>query len=297
MKENKIRVGIIGGFQTGKSTLVNCLLDGKFAQTGGSGIAVTSIPTRYTYGDLQHVQYLTKGKTTRRQRLDEFLNEASVSPDTDEVVISLWKPILQHIDLVDTPGFKATDKDNLTTETAILEIDAAIVLLNNKGLDLKEIEIFKTLHRYRKPFWVLVNCMNTGGELWNPHAEQNLRIVAEIEGRIANIGGNPLPVNGKKTGVCNLLWYWYATGHYREDSTQQAELIETQIDFFTKSFFQHTKDDHHAIAEKSGFGNLRNVFGEEDYCNFPFSFIKWSSIINHSFNQWERKLEQLLKKI
>ena len=56
---NKINVGILGEFQNGKSTFVNCLLDDMVAKTGGYGLSVTSTSTMYEYGSVQNVSYLS----------------------------------------------------------------------------------------------------------------------------------------------------------------------------------------------------------------------------------------------
>jgi hypothetical protein len=52
----KPKVAVMGCFQNGKSTLVNCLLGGFWALLG-DGKATTSIATRYKYSDTNKVFY------------------------------------------------------------------------------------------------------------------------------------------------------------------------------------------------------------------------------------------------
>lgn len=293
-----MKVGVIGGFQIGKSTLVNCLLDDRVAKTGGLGLTVTALPTRYTYGNIQNVEYWSKGRIVSKCRLHQFLNDDKISSEIDEVVVTLWKPLLKHIDLIDTPGFKSNDKDTTTTNNAIHNLDFVIVLLNNRGLDNLEIGVFSYLHQLQKPFMVIVNCMNTGGGvLWDPNSEVNKPIVNDIENRIKSLGGRTLPINGKDIWTCNLIWHWFASEHYLNDTPQQTKYIESQTEFYMKNLLKIQDSDYKSIAEKSNFGVIRALFEDESQWGFPLNFFRWNSQLNQELSNWQTNINNILNKL
>ena len=133
---NKINVGILGEFQNGKSTFVNCLLDDMVAKTGGYGLSVTSTSTMYEYGSVQNVSYLSKGSKIANSRLVDFLATDSYPSKTDKVMVSLWKPILNNINIIDTPGFNANEEDTAMATSSLLEIDIAVLVMENKDINV-----------------------------------------------------------------------------------------------------------------------------------------------------------------
>ena len=66
-------VGIIGCFQNGKSTLINCLLGAKIAPTGGDGWSVTSANTIYCYSQ-QNTVLSVDGKKNNNFTLNDLTN-------------------------------------------------------------------------------------------------------------------------------------------------------------------------------------------------------------------------------
>lgn len=294
MSGTKLRAGIVGGFQIGKSTLVNCMLDGKFARTGGMGVSVTAVPTRYVYGPLQGVQLMQSGQVIGTMPLQDFLSLENIPGKVDEIVVTAWRPALRHIDLVDTPGFKATDKDTQTTEAAIRDLDFIIVLLNNKSLDAREAGIFTFIYRLGKPFMVVVNCINQGGALWDPAADANRKIFAEIESRINNIGGKPVTVAGKTLWMCNLLWYWYASGNHLLDAREAKEDTAAKMAYFTEHFLRIPRNDYKSIAEKSQVPPLLALFEDDQQWGFPINFIRWNAGVSTALNSWRDTLNKLI---
>lgn len=297
MAQDKLKVGIVGGFQMGKSTLVNCLLDDKVAKTGGMGVAVTSIPTRYRFGEIQQVQYFSNGIPVHTCRLHEFLKDGNIPKEIDEVVVFLWKPILKYIDIVDTPGFKANDKDTTTTNEAINKLDFVVVLLNNKGLDNLESEVFRHLHHIGKPFIIVMNCMNSGGTLWDPNSEANKPIAQEILNRVKAIGANPIAIDGKSILICNLIWHWFASEHYLSDTIQQIQQIEMQTEFYFKNVLKILPNNYSEIVQRSNFRLIRQAFDKESLWGFPLNYLEWNSRLADKLSQWGTTINQALKKI
>lgn len=52
-------IAIYGGYQVGKSTLLNCLL-GQYVALVGKGIATTALVSRYRYGRCSILRYRTR---------------------------------------------------------------------------------------------------------------------------------------------------------------------------------------------------------------------------------------------
>ena len=55
MEKDKPTLVILGQFQNGKSTLLNCLLGGEYA-IQGEGLATTNCIVRYTMGDMPEIR-------------------------------------------------------------------------------------------------------------------------------------------------------------------------------------------------------------------------------------------------
>ncbi|MFI3297846.1 MAG: dynamin family protein [bacterium] len=295
--ENKLQVGIIGSFQIGKSTFVNCLLDDKVAKTGGMGVSVTSISTRYVFGPIQGVKYMSNGRAVKTCRLHEFLQDENIASGVDEVVVSLWKPILKDIDIVDTPGFNANDKDTKTTNKAIEKLDFIIVLLNNRALNTLEEVMIDHLRIIGKPFIVIVNCINNGGAMWDPNSKVNEPILTQITNRIEAIGASPLKINKNSIHSCNLIWHWYASEHYLNDEPMFVTQIESQINFFEKVLLKSQDIDCDKLAKNSNFSQIRDLFANDTTYGFPYNYIRWNSKLMSKLSDWENNIIKKLNQI
>ena len=127
-------VAIVGGFQIGKSTLVNCLLDDRYAPTG-KGLRTTADSTLFRYGEAEEV-WLFHGTNPDGERLarrqDVFDPSREVGPD-DWFRISAYKPLLQYIDVVDTPGYNAQDTDDKSASVAIKASSVVVIVQEAKA--------------------------------------------------------------------------------------------------------------------------------------------------------------------
>ena len=85
MDEEKLNIGVVGCFQNGKSTFVNCLLDDIVARTG-DGLATTSVNTKYVYGDVQSVRYFSDAEVLKEVTLNEFTSTTEFPEGTDEII-------------------------------------------------------------------------------------------------------------------------------------------------------------------------------------------------------------------
>ena len=243
-------VGIIGCFQNGKSTLINCLLGTKIAPTGGDGLSVTSANTIYCYSQ-QNTVLSVDGKKNNNFTLNDLTN--GTIKNVNEIRIGCSSPILKHVTLIDTPGFNANTEDTQTALGAIEKIDFAIVVINNKGLSEVEINIFNELQLRNIPYFLIANCfMQQAESTWNPNSKFNQNLIKNIVAQLDNYNFTPMLLYGKKVTVLNSLWYWFAKTNFQfESEHKQKSLIRfinlyrsefPQVDFLQESNFNPLLD-------------------------------------------------------
>ena len=105
---DKITLGIIGEFQNGKSTFVNCLLGTDIAKVGGFGKSVTSISTIYTYGSDNMAFCYHNDDIIAKYDIRPF-KDSVIPKDTNKIVVKVKTKILKVYNIIDTPGFNAKD--------------------------------------------------------------------------------------------------------------------------------------------------------------------------------------------
>lgn len=151
--KNKPTIGLIGAFQNGKSTLVNCLFGRQLAKVGGLGLSVTCVNTRYTYHSKNEVDFIHNGAVLKTISLEDYLTDSTDTPtNATEIIIRYQDSLLERFDIVDTPGFNANESDSSMAESAFNGIDIAILVLRNKSISQPEFNILKLLSQYNIPF-------------------------------------------------------------------------------------------------------------------------------------------------
>lgn len=269
MTMDKLTIGILGAFQNGKSTLVNCLLGEKVAKTGGYGKSVTSINTKYIYGESSTAIVYSYDKIIGQYPLDSFVNEEALDsfwkrfddvPVTD-ITITMSAKILKLINILDTPGFNANEHDTSMALASLDNMDSAILLVKNKGLSETEKIICQELSNKGKPFFLIMNCMDECDDMWNPNAEQNLKVANNIlaDFKMQNI--SPYSFGGEQIWITNLLWYWHSIykGCYSAIEQKQAKRIICFFDLF----FDCPKPSKDHLKEKSRFCRLSKALQEK----------------------------------
>ena len=127
------KISVVGCFQNGKSTFINCLLDELVARPG-DGRATTKISTRYRWGESTSVNLRTD-EGLQSISLVEYLESANLARISKKSAfqgeITLSKPILKKIELIDTPGFEADEQDTKNVTRSLEEAHYAIVILTN----------------------------------------------------------------------------------------------------------------------------------------------------------------------
>lgn len=295
MADSKLNVGIVGAFQNGKSTFVNCLLDDLVARTGGEGVSVTSVNTKYVYGEMQSVTYLSRSRVVHRTTLKEFIETKKFPMSVDEIYVTLWKPILRKINVIDTPGFNANEEDSSMAISSLNGVDVAIVVINNRGLSSVELTIIKKLKERNIPFYILMNCMNVGGKSWLPESNFNKEKCDNIIASLETKNLIPQKINGQAIWIANFLWFWYVSEQYQCDMGDKRETLLDDIECYARKNDRVNVDIEY-LKVKSEFLAIRKAFDDDSNWGFPMSSIRWRAALDKTFSQWEAKLEEIVKK-
>ncbi|MBQ9798754.1 MAG: 50S ribosome-binding GTPase [Thermoguttaceae bacterium] len=213
-KVKKPQIGLVGCFQNGKSTLTNCLLQNRVALTG-EGVSKTKKVTRYVYA--KEVEYRLVGDDGNVRTTDRATLETTALSDQNDGVafceIALPATLLHSVDLVDTPGFDANDKDTERTIAYLKNVDFLFFVIGGGGnrgaLNDAERRVLRRLVETGKPFSILYNCCD--GNNWNPCDEATRACVQSLNAGLRNVGVDPFAVD--ETGLVlpvNLAWYWTA---------------------------------------------------------------------------------------
>lgn len=254
-------IGIVGCFQNGKSTLVNCLLDDKVAMTG-DGRATTHLSTVYCWGEVQDAKGVCATTGTRHQIPFNDYVEGRNLPDLklSHFEVNLWKPILQHVNVMDTPGFENCDADNEAATSSLEGVDFVVFVVANKALSQVEIGLLKTIAQKNLPFTVLMNCKSVSKGLWEPLSQANQRICQQIESSLKMAGHPPYPINGQYVWPVNLAWFWYATQQMHGNSLNEAEEdLFNDVQHFMSKSLSLSSYDYSMLAEKSNFLPFRKT--------------------------------------
>ncbi len=201
----KPKVVVVGCFQSGKSTLVNCLL-GDYVAPTGIGLPTTHLATTYAYGEIENVKLERADAASQHITLDKFLerHEQGELQEFARAGVTLWKPLLNHLQLVDTPGLDANSSDTTNALEAIEDAGFVLMLVTNKGPSEMEEKVLRRIGEAGKSYALVINCNEQ--QCWDPGNDQNRRIMAEIKSAFSK-QGQPLSAS-----CCNLAWYWHASG-------------------------------------------------------------------------------------
>ena len=188
-----------------------------------------------------------------------------VGPD-DWFRISAWKPILQHVDIVDTPGYNAQDADDKSASAAIAASSVVVIVQAGKTMDDLCRGIVREACVPGKRCVFLLNCTNT--ECWSPDDPQNIAICEAIEAELKSMGvlGSFLPIGERLVHPVNALWAWYATGQAsralespNEDVRKDAERMMRRIQRYAENELDMANPSPSDMMELSGLSDLRQM--------------------------------------
>lgn len=260
------RVAVVGSFQNGKSTFINCLLGRRVARLG-DGRVTTKLSSRYRWGGSLTFELRTR-QGLRPISASEFLH-SSVSPhflydSAFQAEVAVPSPILRKVEIVDTPGFEANAQDTQNVSFSLGEADYAIVVLqNSRALRESDFDIFECVASKQIPFSVIMNCKhNTATTEWYPSHRRNLEIIQANASILQTWGYVPEAIADHLIYPCNLLWYWLAT---RGDQPQSKE-ADTEKDLLALTEFALARNQE-AFSNENMI-EISNFSAIEDFlCN------------------------------
>ena len=132
---DQVTAAVVGDFNSGKSTFINALLQTNLCPTGDE--PTTSSVTYFFHGDQKRIEQVEPSGTRKRltrESYDELVRHRKQGDQVPAVFhISLSSQILEHVRIVDTPGFDApppNSNDTEVTEHGVAESDVLFVLMD-----------------------------------------------------------------------------------------------------------------------------------------------------------------------
>ena len=249
-----LRLGLVGNYQSGKSTLVNCLLERPIA-TIGEGVSTTHVVVNYQYGKKERIEYVYNSGL-KKTELNANLEKNDTTFDLREINVYLNSPFLEAIVLTDMPGFGSSKVDDKKTEAVLSKIDFAIVVATNDKVIEENSDMYKNverLRRYNVPFYIVLNCTDTSYPNWTPLYKNNIRIATQNINRLWFYKPLTYPFEEGECIVSNFLWYWYSISKNVNDlNKRDSELFNKYNDLL-----KYSKAD---ICVFSNFSNINKIF-------------------------------------
>ena len=133
----------------------------------------------------------------------------------------------------------------------------------------------------------------------NPSSSFNEEKVKNVLSTLANKQLYPLSVGGGDVITrTNLLWFWYVSEQYMQESDIKREEIEDGITYYVNRNLK-LQGDINAInkflLENSRMLPVRQYFDNEDNWFFPFMFIRWNIEFESIVTSWDEKLKTIIK--
>lgn len=266
-----MKIAIIGTFQVGKSTLVNCLIEDAIA---GVGIGVPTTHTLNYYRNRRYPGILCRdinGVCLYKSTWDNMSQKISIPHGTVRIMYDLPKRsnLLQNNIFIDTPGLDSTGKDaswdTIHTSDIIKDnsVDLLILVVANTQLETSiKNAVLPLIKESRKKTIVLMNCNQNNPD---PLSDQNQKTAMQIdeELRLSGIKHCSVSMDGKsKVLSCNIAWWWIAQrekieGHLldAQTSTVFQERCQQTNNYFSIILGQASPNNK-TLEQKSNLSNL-----------------------------------------
>lgn len=205
-------IAIYGPFQTGKSTLLNCLL-GRYTALTGKGLATTALTARCSWGSSPRLRYRDLSgdllPATIEQIHDPVFLERVMQNHGFHIEANAPADLLKHCQIVDTPGFNACSADTHAAMSVLDEIHYVLFVIPNRGFSQAEKQLLQELSRRNIAVTVLMNCIQgRREERWIPNHAINREILEENESWLSSEQIPVHPINCQLIYPCNFLFYW-----------------------------------------------------------------------------------------
>ena len=256
-QDQTLNIGIIGDFQSGKSLLVNCLLQRSIA-TVGEGNATTHTIIQYRFSQVEHIEYCLNGKNLKA-RLNE-IGRLDTNPNIDKIEAYVNCDFLKDFVLIDMPGLDFDPKDDETSTSYLRSIDYAVVVAKNVHSISNYDKALSWLKKYDIPYYFVINCTTLSDDSrWNPNHRDNL-IIAEKNFEYLN-GHMPLvyPFEEGFIPIINLMWYWLSINNIECD-----ELLQKYKDNFKNYGLLDVEVSKNEIEKECNFNLIKQIFSMEN---------------------------------
>ena len=171
IRERLPKIAIVGLFQGGKSLLINAALGGAIVPVGKFGLRTTPCNVRCVYGELSRAVVHQKGFPPfgfSIRALSAYVAALDANMSISQIEFSHSHPLLQQIELFDTPGIDFSEHDDHTALEAARGADA-VVLVAQQSLPTAGNSFFRLADCLRdKPWGLVLNCGRAG-----PHLEHS----------------------------------------------------------------------------------------------------------------------------
>jgi len=258
----KLKFGIVGEYQSGKSLLINCLLKRPVA-TVGKGTATTHTIVNYHFSEDEYIEIIDDQLNLTRDSV-ERLKDLDIIDSVRMVNVYLHSELLQYYTLTDMPGFGYNNKDNGAAIDALQDIDYAIVVVSNYKSIGKESSAyidFCILQRYNIPYYFVLNCTDLIAEnKWSPFEELNESIAKKDIEMIDFYSPISYPFENGHIPIINLIWYWYSIRKNDDELLQRSE-IRNAIAEYKLDDNQVSREE---IKKASNFYLIDKIFSVEN---------------------------------
>jgi len=292
---NKINVGIVGCFQNGKSTLINCLLEDRVAITG-DGISTTKGIIKYVYGTTIKLSVLKRNGTVIQLSKDSFSKAVTDSECAGSSLfqISLPSEILKQVNLIDTPGFDADAKDDSMTNNHLEDLDYAIFVLGSGkgGLSKPETAVLQNIRKQSIPYVILFNSTNYSSEQWNPNSQLNKQLRDVTVADMNNKGFNSVTeIYGEKVIPINTAWYWQSvlnrkSNLFLEQTSGEQRLLKAVGNYFYIEGIDSGSDE---VIQMSNIASVKSFISGDGIC---FDNMKNQFLLRNEINQIKHNLSK-----
>lgn len=249
-----MKIAIIGTFQVGKSTLLNCLINESLA---GIGIGTPTTHTLNFYKNNTSPEILCrniKGECLYRQSWERGVSEFSIPRETVRVMYELPKSFDLHGNLlIDTPGLDSAGKDasldTMRTIDVIRDntVDLLILVVSNKQLDSAiRSSVLPCIKEARKNLIVLMNCNRRNHP--NPSSKINQETALQIDEELRAVGirHSRVWMSGEsKVLPCNAVWWWIS-----QRNRTNIRFCNQQTDEVFQMRYQEIKNYYADILEQ-----------------------------------------------
>lgn len=253
---SRLRFGIVGQYQSGKSLLINCLLE-RHVATVGVGAPTTHTVVNYSFSESEFLEIEFDSGTKETWDINR-LERVDTDKTIKTVNAFLNNDFLRYYTLTDMPGFGSNDKDNKAALDVLADIDYAIVVTTNDksfGTESSQYKDFCVLERYSIPYYLILNCKDMViADKWIPFSDINQGIMNEDLHLLEFHKPICHPFEEGKIPIVNLMWYWYAIRE-KDDKILTRNEIQNAVNTYELLSYPASQ-----IKEASNFHLIQRIF-------------------------------------